>query len=166
MVERAEAGGVVSMLKSDGARRGVLMSKDGVALGMSGEGMFEFVMADVIGAVIAFLSDAGKKANDFDYILFHQANIVMLNMLSHRMEIGMEKVPVMLDKFGAVNGSCAPLALVNLKTQGNLNATSRALSCLSCGFGAGLSWGVNAFRIDSDAILPLIETDEKWEDAY
>ena len=40
------------------------------------------------------------------------------------------------------------------------------LSVLSSGFGVGLSWGVNSFEIDSDNILPLIETDEYWKDAF
>lgn len=33
-----------------------------------------------------------------------------------------------------------------------------------CGFGVGLSWGVASARINTDDILPIVETDDYFTD--
>jgi 3-oxoacyl-[acyl-carrier-protein] synthase-3 len=43
---------------------------------------------------------------------------------------------------------------------------NRVIKLATCGFGIGLSWGIAAFDIAAYDVLPMIETDDYFKEAY
>ena len=70
-------------------------------------------------------------------------------------------MPLSLDRFG--NPSAAAIPMVICDTYGK-DEESKELNVLMCGFGVGLSWGVCSAIINVKDILPIIETDEVFEE--
>ena len=74
-----------------------------------------------------------------------------------------EKVLISLDRFGNTSSSSIPITLVY--KYGDCD-DERMINALCCGFGVGLSWSTVALPIDVKDILPLVHTDEFFEDGY
>lgn len=89
---------------------------------------------------------------DIDYFLFHQANMMMNEMIRKKLKLPKEKVPYHLKNYG--NTSCAtiPLLMVtNLKEE----IINQQLSVIMCAFGVGLSWGNVYAKLDDVFISDL-----------
>ena len=67
-----------------------------------------------------------------------------------------------IDKFG--NTSSASIATALTKYYGDDN--DGVVKAMLCGFGIGLSWGAVSVEIEKKDILPLIQTDEYFDDGY
>ena len=70
-------------------------------------------------------------------------------------------MPLCLDRFG--NPSAPAIPMVICDSFGNDNEDKEA-KFLMCGFGVGLSWGVASAIINTNDILPIIETEEVFEE--
>lgn len=165
-------GTIFSEIYSDGSRYKALITKGGgarhpksneVSAGMIGEDVMNFTITDVPVSINKFLEKIEKPIDEFDYILLHQANIMMLKTIARKINADFNKVPISMDKYGNVNGSSIPLTLVDMIDKHNLPAS---MKLLTSGFGVGLSWGVNCIELESSAILPLIETDDFYREAF
>lgn len=178
LMEKRKNSIIKSCLKSDGSRYMALYSRGGMnrhpitnpqnyfedtKASMNGEDVFNFSVTDVPETINEFLLKTEQKVTDFDYVLLHQANLMMVNMIIDKIGAEKSRVPISMRKFGNVNGSSIPLTLVDLKEKETL---TQSLNLLSSGFGIGLSWGVNSFEIESSDIFPLIETDEYYKEAF
>jgi 3-oxoacyl-[acyl-carrier-protein] synthase-3 len=105
---------------------------------MNGAEIFTFTLRVVPEAVSMLLAKAGKRIEDVDLFLFHQANRYMLDHLKRKLGIPDEKLPVMMAHCGNTVSSTIPLLLKDLETAGRL----RNGQCLMLlGFGVGYSWG-------------------------
>lgn len=127
---------------------------------MDGMGVFAFSITDVPNAMKEYLSLTVKIGADFDYVFLHQANHMIIKQIARRFKISMDKVPLSLDKFGNTSGVTIPLTMCN--TLGEIN-TGR-VNVLVSGFGIGLSLGVSSFLIDSKYVLPIIYTDNHFDE--
>lgn len=178
LVEHKKGSVIKSLLKSDGDRYTALITKGGlsrhpvdssidyysqVGAGMNGEDVMSFSITDVPQTIKEFLEITKQNINDFDAVLLHQANMMMDKTIIQKINADASKVPFTMDRFGNVNGSSIPLTLVDYVMR---SKTVDKLSLLSSGFGVGLSWGVNSFVVDKKDVLPLIETDEFFKEAY
>lgn len=123
---------------------------------MDGANIFFFSTSDAPGLVKEYLESAGKNADDFDALVLHQANELIMKTFAKRTSFPMEKVPVSIREFGNTIGSCIPLTIVNDFAQRG----SGVLRLLMCGFGVGLSIGVIDVEMDASCILPLIYSDD------
>lgn len=99
---------------------------------------------------------------DYDCLVLHQANLFILKQIAKKTGFSMEKVLVSLDEFG--NTSCASIPISLVKSYGN--ESGRKLHALCCGFGVGLSWSTVDFFVSAEDILPLVHTDEFFDDGY
>lgn len=128
---------------------------------MQGEEVFAFTISDVPRTVKQFLSETETTVDDYDCLAFHQANQFIQKMLVKKLKVNPEKMPLCLDRYG--NPSAPAIPMVICDTYGNDSAI-RDLRFLMCGFGVGLSWGVCSAVVNTKDIMPIIETDNVFEE--
>lgn len=128
---------------------------------MAGEDVFAFTISAVPRTVKEFLKETGSTIEDYDCLAFHQANQFIAKMICKKLKCDESKMPLCLDRFG--NPSAPAIPLVICDTYGD-KTDNKDMRFLMCGFGVGLSWGVTAATINVNDILPIIETDEIFEE--
>jgi 3-oxoacyl-[acyl-carrier-protein] synthase-3 len=127
---------------------------------MDGQNVFAFSITDVPSLIFEFLQHHNIKIHDFDVGVFHQPNVFILNRIAKKIGLPLDKMPLSLDKYG--NTSCASIPVTLSDAYGSLSGKS--LKTMFCGFGVGLSWAVASCVLDADVILPVIHTDEYYND--
>lgn len=123
---------------------------------MNGTDVFNFTISDVPKAIRDFFNHTNTCVENYDYFILHQANKFILKQLSKKLKIPEEKIPICLDHYGNTSAPDIPLTLCD--TFGHVQGT--VINTLMCGFGVGLSWGVLSAKINTDSIIPVVETDE------
>ncbi|MBR2550301.1 MAG: ketoacyl-ACP synthase III [Clostridiales bacterium] len=125
---------------------------------MNGTDVFSFTITQVPKLIKRF---AGEKGLDqYDALVLHQANLYILQQISRKTKVPMDKIPISLDRYGNTSGTSIPITLCD--AYGNETGTKKHL--LMSGFGIGLSWGVIEADIHSDDIFPIVVTDEFFDD--
>ena len=127
---------------------------------MNGTDVFSFTITEVPAAIREFLSKTGSEISDYDCFAFHQANLYISKQLAKKFKIPMEKMPLCLDRYGNTSAPAVTLALCDRYG----NVSGERVNTMFCCFGVGLSWGVASAEIDTDDILPIMETDEIFEE--
>jgi 3-oxoacyl-[acyl-carrier-protein] synthase-3 len=82
-------------------------------------------------------------------------------MLCKKLKVAPEKMPLCLDRFGNPSAPAIPMVMCDAYGESN---EDKVLNFLMCGFGVGLSWGVCSAKVNVKDILPIIETDEIFEE--
>jgi 3-oxoacyl-[acyl-carrier-protein] synthase III len=133
---------------------GTGLARMGVHLGMDGLDIFNFALAEVPPNVRALLAYAGCDAGQIDHFVFHQANLLLNEMIRKKLGLPTEKVPYSLADYG--NTSCAtiPVTLVS-QLRDTLKQTPQRL--LLSGFGVGLSWGSALVETPALSCPPIME---------
>jgi 3-oxoacyl-[acyl-carrier-protein] synthase-3 len=104
---------------------------------MNGSEVMTFTLASVPKAINDLLKKCDRNLDDFDHIVFHQANQFMLDALRKKLKIHEEKFPIFLEKCGNTVSSSIPLTLESMLHQSRLKRGDRLLLL---GFGVGYSW--------------------------
>ena len=128
---------------------------------MQGEEVFSFTISDVPRTVKQFLTETNTTVDDYDCLAFHQANQFIQKVLVKKLKIIADKMPLCLDRYGNTSAPAIPMVICD--TYGN-DTSDRNLHFLMCGFGVGLSWGVCSAIINTKDIIPIIETDDIFEE--
>jgi 3-oxoacyl-[acyl-carrier-protein] synthase-3 len=105
---------------------------------MNGREVFRFATRIITASAVQVLERHGRRVEDVDLFIPHQANIRIIDAAARKLGIAPEKVFSNLERYG--NTSCAsiPLCLDEAGREGRLKAGDLVLMV---GFGAGLSWG-------------------------
>ena len=125
--------------------------------------VFNFTINEVPVILDEFTRRIGTNIVDYDALVLHQANMMIIKNIAKRVSISMEKVPVSLDRFGNTSGASVPLTIVD---QYGANEEHKELKLLTSGYGVGLSWGVVEFEINTDDILPLTYGTDHYDDGF
>ena len=130
------------------------ISRRGIDLELDGMDVFSFGITKAPKSVKQLCEHFGIDTEDVDLFTFHQANLMMNEMIRKKLKLSEEKVPYCMDEFG--NTSCAsiPLALVTRERE---RLQTKYLKHIACGFGVGLSWGSAYFETDNIVVPELIE---------
>ena len=128
---------------------------------MQGENVFSFSITDVPRTIREFLAFTSTTIDDYDCFAMHQANRLILQTIAKKFKINREKMPICLDRYGNTSAAAIPLSLCDAYGSNSGNAKLRTLMC---GFGVGLSWGVCSANVNTEDILPIIETDDIFEE--
>ena len=128
---------------------------------MQGEDVFAFTISAVPKTIKEFLKVTDTTIEDYDCLAFHQANQFIQKMLCKKLKIDPSKMPLCLDRFGNPSAPAIPMVMCDVFGQAD---ESKDIWFLMCGFGVGLSWGVCSAIINTTDILPIIETDEVFEE--
>lgn len=134
----------------------------GVPTHMNDVDVFNFTIREVPELVKEYLEYTNTTADDYDCFVPHQANAYILKNLAKRIGFSYEKFLVSIDEFANTSSASIPVSLVKEYGKGG----SGIIKPLMCGFGVGLSWGIVSTTIDAADILPLIHTDEYFDDGY
>lgn len=150
-------GGFRSPLSEDSLKMrsaGENITRRGIDLELDGMDVFSFGITKAPKSVRQLCEHFNIDKDSVDIFTFHQANLMMNEMIRKKLKLPEEKVPYCMDEFG--NTSCAsiPLALVTREREKLQNKTLRHIAC---GFGVGLSWGSVFFETDKIAVPELIE---------
>ncbi len=98
---------------------------------------------------------------DYDYFVFHQANMKMNNQISKKLKLDLEKVPSCMYNFGNTSSASIPLTVVT-ELKGKCENGNKFICC---GFGVGLSWGTIAFTSDNMVVSDIVLVDEPVGDS-
>lgn len=112
------------------------IERRGMDLAMKGLEVFNFSLRSVVPNVELLLRQAGVSKEKIDYFVFHQANRLILESLSKKLEIHESKVPSSLQDFGNTSCATVPLTIVSSLSK-NKRVTDSTM--LLSGFGVGLS---------------------------
>lgn len=123
--------------------------------------VFNFAVSEVPELLNAYMEEHGTKAEDYDGLVLHQANLFILKQVAKRTGFSLEKLALSLDVFANTSSASIPNTLVKNYGEDDSNETKRFLCC---GFGVGLSWAAVEIVISPQNILPLVHTDEYFDD--
>lgn len=104
---------------------------------MNGAEIFNFTLRTVPASVNQLLEKLQMHFEDFDWIVFHQANQYMLDHLQKKLRIPKERFVISMEQTGNTVSSSIPIALADLASTGRLKSGQRVMLV---GFGVGYSW--------------------------
>lgn len=107
---------------------------------MNGQEVYKFAVRTVPKAICAAVEKAGFKIEEIDLFLIHQANIRIIEAVSKRLGVSMDRFPTNLQKCGNISAGSVPILLDYVNRKGMLHKGDKIVLA---GFGAGLSWGAS-----------------------
>jgi len=107
-------------------------------LNMVGKEVYKFATREVPTVIREALDAADMEVEDVDWLLLHQANIRIMEVVASRLKMPMDKVITNLSDYGNTSAASIPLALDEAVRSGKVKKGD-VIAC--AGFGAGLSWG-------------------------
>lgn len=129
---------------------------------IDGSEIFDFSIHRAPEVIKDLMVDIGTTPDEYDCLALHQANKLIMKQVTKYAGFSRSQNLVAIDQFG--NTTSASIATALTKRYGEeQNGRIRAMLC---GFGIGLSWGAISMEMDKEDILPLIQTDEYFDDGY
>lgn len=110
---------------------------------MNGPEIFSFTLRAVPQSVNALLDRSGKRLDEIDLFVFHQANQYMLEHLRKKLKIPPERFCIAMRNCGNTVSSTIPIALREALDEGRLLPGHLVMLV---GFGVGYSWGAAFIR--------------------
>ena len=129
---------------------------------MNGTDVFSFTITQMPKLIKNFPGKVEMALDQYDALILHQANLYIMQQISKKTKVPMEKIPISIDRYGNTSGTSIPITLCD--ADGEKSGQDQHL--LMCGYGIGLSWGVLDFEIDTEDIYPIITTDLTYDDGY
>lgn len=115
---------------------------------LNGIEVFNFSLREVVPNIKTTLKHFNQTLDEFNYLLFHQANRLINETLRKMLKVEPEKVPYSLKDYG--NTSCASIPLT-MVSQLRDQLQTKPLKLLLSAFGIGLSWGT--VLLETDGII-------------
>ena len=110
---------------------------------MDGRSVFKWAVRMLSDSVRKVMEDADVAPSEIDLVVFHQANIRIIDSALNDLGLDRDKVVLNLDSYGNTSAASMPLALDEANQAGRIRPGSRILMC---GFGAGLAWGASVLQ--------------------
>jgi 3-oxoacyl-[acyl-carrier-protein] synthase-3 len=121
---------------------------------LEGMDVFSFGINQAPASVKETMSAFNIDSDSLDYFVFHQANLMMNEMIRKKLKLPVEKVPTSLKNFGNTSSASIPLTMVQTMRE---RLQTEKLNLLVCGFGVGLSWGTCVLQTNKIVVSELIE---------
>ncbi len=110
---------------------------------MNGKSVFLHACKRMPEAIMAALSANGKKIEEVDLFLFHQANLRINEMVGKQLGIPEEKVFNTIQRFGNTTAATIPLGMDEAVKAGKLK---KGMLVASAAFGSGFTWASALYR--------------------
>ncbi|QDQ89193.1 ketoacyl-ACP synthase III [Alcaligenaceae bacterium SJ-26] len=142
-----EPGIKAASLHADGSQMKILCAAGNVAYGqvtgdpflrMDGQAVFKQAVTVLEKSARAVCEEAGVALDQVDWMIPHQANLRILNMLARKLGVPMEQVVVTLDRHANTSAASVPLALDVARREGRILPGQHVLMQ---GVGGGFTWG-------------------------
>ena len=89
-------------------------------------------------AITELLGKLRMSKNDIDWYILHQANMRIIESVSKRLDISMDKIPCNIAKMGNTSSASVGILLDEARKNGKIKNGDKIIIS---GFGAGLTWG-------------------------
>ena len=116
----------------------------GMFLTMNGRDVFNFATKTVPKSVSAVLEKSNLTIDDIKYIVPHQANYRIVEVMAKKLQTSMDKFYLNIDRYGNTSAASIPLALAEMSEKGLLKKGDRIIIT---GFGGGLTYGTLLMEI-------------------
>lgn len=120
---------------------------------MKGMNVFLFATSKVPLSVKHLYEHYKLDLNSIDYLVLHQSNLKILNLIQRILKLPKEKVPTCLDEFGNTSSASIPMTIVSRLSE-KLNGNKKDITC--CGYGVGLSWATLNMQVSNIKIPKVI----------
>ena len=120
---------------------------------MDGMDVFNFAISKVPKSIKQLLKETGKTIEEVDYLVFHQANLFMMDFFVKKLKADPSRVPYCIKKYGNTSSTSVPLT-ISSELAGKLDGTH---TVIMSAFGAGLSWGAAIMQMRDCNVSPVIE---------
>ncbi|MDD4603530.1 MAG: ketoacyl-ACP synthase III [Bacteroidales bacterium] len=117
-------------------------------IALNGIEVFNFSLREVVPNIKTTLKHFNRQLDEFDFLLFHQANRLIVETIRKMLKVDSARVPYSLPDFGNTSCSSIPLTMV---TQIGNELREKPQKLLLSAFGIGLSWGT--VLIETDGII-------------
>lgn len=107
-------------------------------ISMDGRAIFSFATKQVRISIKNVLEESGLTMDDIKYVIPHQANYRIIEVLARKLDVSLDKFYMNLEHYGNTSAGSIPLALGEMFEQGMLNKGDKVIIS---GFGGGLTWG-------------------------
>lgn len=125
-------------------------------ISLNGIEVFNFSLREVVPNIKTTLKHFERQLDEFDYLVFHQANRLINETIRKMLRVDPARVPYSLRDFGNTSCSSIPLTMV---TQIREQLQERPKKLLLSAFGIGLSWGTALIETDG-IVVPEITGQE------
>ncbi len=105
---------------------------------MNGSDIFKVAVREMTRACLKVLDDCSLTADDVALVVPHQANIRIIEGVAKRLNIGLDRFFLNIDRYGNTSAASVPLALDEANRAGRIKAGDHVLMVA---FGGGLIWG-------------------------
>ena len=113
-------------------------------LKMDGQAVFKLAVGVLEDVARSVVEKAGRKLDDVDWLIPHQANIRILQSTTKRLKMPLDKLIVTVDQHGNTSAASIPLALDEAVRSGKIK---RGDTVLLEGVGGGFTWGAVLFDL-------------------
>jgi 3-oxoacyl-[acyl-carrier-protein] synthase-3 len=107
-------------------------------LRMDGQAVFKQAVTVLERSARDVCEEAGLSVADVDWLVPHQANIRILNLLARKLHVPTEKVVITVDMHANTSAASVPLALDAARRDGRVK---KGQLVLMQGVGGGFTWG-------------------------
>lgn len=128
---------------------------------IEGADVFTFSIREAPKAIKKFMEDSNKSTDDYDALILHQANLMIVNQIMKKVKFPQEKVPTSLKDYGNTSSASIPVTICNTFAS---ECSKNEISILACGFGVGLSWGAIDMHLNPSDILPIFKTSVEFKE--
>lgn len=106
-----------------------------------GRTVFRYAVTDMSNDVLKILDMNGLKADDVDWVIPHEANLRIIEAVTKRAGIPLEKVVVNIDHYGNTSAATIPLALWDAESK-----LKKGDNVVFTAFGAGFVHGASFYK--------------------
>ncbi len=148
VLEASDVPGLLaSDLHADGRHLDILCTPGALANGgvigtpllrMDGPAVFKLAVGVLESAARAVLDKAGRREEDLDWLIPHQANIRIMNSTAKKLKVAPDKLVVTVGEHGNTSAASVPLALDVAVRSGRVKPGD---TVLLEGVGGGFTWG-------------------------
>jgi 3-oxoacyl-[acyl-carrier-protein] synthase-3 len=157
VVEKTSEGGLLGFVQHADGKKGEVLrcdtrelknpfvsrSMESPYIQMDGREVFAFAVRQVPAGILEVLAKTGRQVEDVDLFVLHQANKRIIEGISKRLGVPLERFPINLDRVGNMSSAAIPVLLDELNRQG---ALKKGMTIVLSGFGAGLTWGASVLE--------------------
>jgi len=110
---------------------------------MNGKDVFNYVISNLPDFIVKSLRNANLTLDEIKYIIPHQANQTILNILAEKIGISTNKILSNIEKYGNTSAASIPILLNETISK---NLLEKGDIILLLGFGAGMSSSIIIFK--------------------
>ena len=160
-IELEEGNPLLYAQKTDGTRFDLLYTRNDGYKKMDGNEILLFTLNEVSQSIREMKEHFSIQEESIDFYALHQAQQLLLEGIMRECDIAPEKMLESYQEYG--NTSTASVAVTICNNTEILKKKERVKLYL-CGYGIGLAWTSVVLEVDTKGIIPLMETDFKYND--